>query len=372
MKTKVISVDEALPGMRVANDIYTFNNQLLINSNTPLNDRIITRLKFYSIAEIEIVNESNKKDSDITSNTTENAQTTAKTFSETLKQTGDNIEFKQYNEAVVTFANEFKTSLDDVFVNGKDVDTSSLLSNINNIIDQSKSSVHLLNMLHCMSEYSDHIYTHSINVALICNVFGKWLNFSDENITILTMCGLLHDIGKLSIPIELLEKKERLTPDEFEVIKTHSVKGYQLLKNKTVNEHIKYAALMHHERCDGSGYPNHYQSKCIDKFAKIVAIADVYDAMISPRAYRPALCPFEVIEFFEFEGYQKFEPEYVLTFVKGIVESYLNTTVLLSNGAIGKIVFINKNFLARPIVQLSETEFIDLSTRTDIEITKFL
>lgn len=365
MLIETVSTDDAVPGMVVAQNIYTFNNQLLVSANTPLSDRIITRLKFYAIDNIEIV-----KEGDDTVKRMENARRILSPsvnfvlHSEEVKNT---IEFQKFSKAFTTFTNDFKTSLNDVFVNGKDVNTTKLLFQINSIIQESRTNLHLLDMMHCMSEYDDHTYVHSVNVALICNVFAKWLGFGEKETSLLTLSGLLHDIGKLEIPKDILDKRGTLTEGEYKMVKTHTTKGYQLLKSKTVDDHIKYAALMHHERCDGSGYPNRYLGRNIDKYAKIVAIADVYDAMTCARSYRGPLCPFEVIEFFEFEGLQKFDPAYLLTFLKGIVESYQGTTVRLSNGKRGTLVMINKNYLSRPVINLGDG-FIDLSCNPGIEI----
>ena len=102
---------------------------------------------------------------------------------------------------------------------------------------------------------------------------------------------------------------------------------------------------MHHERCDGSGYPLGLDSNKTEPFAKIIAICDCYDAMTSPRPYRDSLCPFEVIEFFEYDGLQKFDPQYLIPFLHGIVDNYINTKVLLSNGKEGNIIMINHSNL---------------------------
>lgn len=122
------------------------------------------------------------------------------------------------------------------------------------------------------------------------------------------------------------------------MIKTHTIEGYKILQNQPVNDHIKNAALMHHERCDGSGYPFGLTGNRIDKFAKIVSIADVYDAMTAARVYRGPLCPFTVIDIFEKEGLQKYESEYILCFLKNVVLTYIGQRVRLTNGQEGDVV----------------------------------
>jgi HD-GYP domain-containing protein (c-di-GMP phosphodiesterase class II) len=155
-------------------------------------------------------------------------------------------------------------------------------------------------------------------------------------------------------------------------VKKHPQFGYELLKNLPLDEHIKLAALMHHERCDGSGYPNHLSSDDIDDCAMIVAIADVYDAMTAARPHRAPLCPFQVISNFEKDGLSQYRPKYILTFLEYIASTYQNNRVLLNNGQSANIVMINKNHLSAPIVQLDDQSCINLQEHPDLFIKSIL
>jgi HD-GYP domain-containing protein (c-di-GMP phosphodiesterase class II) len=129
---------------------------------------------------------------------------------------------------------------------------------------------------------------------------------------------------------------------------------------------------MHHERCDGSGYPSGLTEEGIDDFAKIIAIADVYDAMTAARSYRAPLCAFQVISNFEQDGYQKYQTKYILTFLKQIATTYQSNRVVLSDGRGCKIVMLNQNDLSRPIVQFDDMTCLDLSTNRDLHITSVI
>ena len=192
-----------------------------------------------------------------------------------------------------------------------------------------------------------------------------------EEIDLLTLCGMLHDLGKLKIPDSIIKKPEKLTTDEYQLVKTHTVEGYHILKAQGVNEHIANSALMHHEKCDGSGYPLGLTADRIDTYAKIVGIVDVYDAMTSARIYRGPMCPFRVIELYESEGLQKYDAHFILTFLENVSNTYLHYTVQLSDGRAGKIIFINKNALSKPIVQCGD-EMVDLSKEKDLHVDKIL
>ncbi len=361
MKIVRIPISQAVPGAISADDVYSSNDQLIISNGTKLTSKIITRLKFYLIKDLNIIVE----DADYQSRPQLRKDAS---YSEVIK---DSIEFKKFHTAFVESIEGFKVDLNNIANSDVPIDTNKLLKYTTKILSESRNGIHVFDMLHCMREYDDITYVHSINVAIICNVLGHWLKFSQADIDVLTLSGLLHDIGKLNIPSYIINKQDTLTVAEHSIVKAHTVQGYQLLKNKDIDSRIKFAALMHHERCDGSGYPNSYHRSSINSFAKIVALADVYDAMTSPRVYRAAHTPFETISLFESEGLQKYDPHYIITFLEGILLSYVGNQVLLSNKLIGTIVMINKQALSKPVIQVGD-RFIDLSRKTNIVIEALL
>ena len=143
--------------------------------------------------------------------------------------------------------------------------------------------------------------------------------------------------------------------------------AYNILKNMELDERIKLAALQHHERCDGKGYPSKYRYNDIDPFSRIVSIADVYDAMTSNRIYRKGICPFEVISIFE-ENIDAYDPKVLFVFLEKIANSYVNTDVILNDDMEGKIVMINKYALGRPGVLVGGA-YVDLAHQGNMTIT---
>ena len=226
--------------------------------------------------------------------------------------------------------------------------------------------------LHKIRKYDDATFIHSLNVAILCNMFGHWINMPQDDLDVLTLAGLLHDVGKMKIPEEIIKKPGILTEEEYTEIKNHPRRGYNLLKPMKLDERIKKVALMHHERCDGSGYPDGLRGDQIDEFAKIVAIADVYDALTSARVYRGALCPFEVINMVvEQDGDKRFDPKYLHPFLEGIVKSFIGCEVVLSDGEKGTIVAMHADELARPSVCVSG-KVLDLREMSDVTIQMML
>lgn len=352
----IVYTNDLLPGMVVVSDIYTLSNQLIIAQNTTLTDFLIEQLKANSIPEVTVAGP-------ITS-----VPTGSESYSEKITHSQA---FRQFKEKFSDNTKQLQNAMTDILDSNKPVDSVALVNQTKNMVPARATSIEIFDMIHNMRSYDDSTYAHCMNVALICRVMAGWLNLSDSDTEVLTLCGLLHDIGKIGIPDSIVKKPGKLTEEEYEVIKGHSQKGYEILANQDIDERVKLAALQHHERCDGSGYPNRLQSDQIDKFAKLVAIADVYDAMTSARVYRQGLCPFKVISIFEEEGLQKYDPQFILTFLERIGSSYMNNNVRLSDGRIGEVVLINRNSLSRPMVKIGN-EYVDLSKKLNLEIAEII
>lgn len=350
---KRISTLQLIPGMIVAEDIFNYNNQLILNKGTTLTDSQITKLDLYGIVSIRV------EDDTVSSPSMDNMP-----YSERVKNSAEYHEFKHKYDAE---RDKFKEQIHRVVDGTAKLDIHQLLTDALDLLNTSQGNVNVFDMLHNMRQYDDATFAHCMNVALICNVFARWLDLSEKDTELATACGLLHDIGKLLIPKSILQKPASLTFAEFEIIKRHPVEGYRVLKNNNLDIHICNTALMHHEKCDGSGYPLGIKSEKIDKFAKMVGIADVYDAMTSARVYRGPLCPFIVIEEFEKEGILKYDPAYLFPFLENIVNTYILNQCRLNNGQEGIIVFINKNKLSRPTVKCGD-EYVDLSKHLELSI----
>lgn len=267
--------------------------------------------------------------------------------------------------------------LKETFVNvakNKDyqIDETHLVNVVSNLYASRNTITELFDMIYQMRSIDDSIYSHCVNVALISRMIGRWLHLDTQELNVLTCCGLFHDIGKIAIPDCILNKPGRLSDEEFNTIKSHPKIGYELLRNQNIDIRIKQSALMHHERYDGSGYPNQLANDLLIDYAAIVAIADVYDAMTAARSYREPLCPFQVIANFEQEGFQKYHTKYLLVFLNRIATTYQNNRVLLNDGRACKIVMLNQNYLSKPMVQFDDGTCMDLASQKDLYINKVL
>jgi len=355
---KRIRIHELKPGMVVASDVYNRQDQLVIPADTVLTEKVISKLSIYNIYFVKIKDEFVLHENKAEHSYSEKVRK-SEVFQEFHKEFDENVNLMQ--SVLSDFAKE-EVTVDAVH---------QVVDEAIQMLNEAHGDVNVFDMIHNMRQNSDLTYAHSINVALICHVIARWIGMNPEQITLAFTCGILHDIGKLRMPPELINKTDKLTKEEFDKLKTHPIEGYNMLKNLPLDKHIKNAALMHHERSDGSGYPIGMKGDEIDKYARIVAIADVYEAATAPRVYRKGLSPFEVFAMFEDEGLQKYDTQMIMTFMKKVADNYRLNRVRLSNGKEGEIVFINKQALARPTVRCGE-EFIDLAKEKDITITELL
>lgn len=346
---------ELVPGMVVGEDVLTNDYKLVLPKGTVLTDDNITKLTLYGILSIYVEDVVPHQEETVSQQTS---------FSSHIKETKEFQEFKQQYDAEL---DSFRNAINDVVENNAPLDVANLVVDALNIVSTAKGKLGVLNMLHHMREYDDSTFAHSLNVALLSNVLAGWLGLSEEQIEMATACGLLHDVGKLLVPQDIITKPGKLTPEEFNVIKGHPYEGYQLLRRHEVDSHICNTALMHHERLDGSGYPLGLTGNKIDFYARMIAICDVYDAMTAARCYRGPMCPFKVVEIFEKEGLQKYDVTFVLVFLEYTVNTYLNNRCRLSDGREGDIIYINKNHLSRPTI-ISNGETIDLIKEKNIQI----
>ncbi len=228
---------------------------------------------------------------------------------------------------------------------------------------------YLLDYLYNMLPTEDDLtYAHCLNSGLLAGLFASWFSLKKEETLLLVQCGLFYDIGKLKLPNELIWKPGKLSQLEFEKMKTHTFLGFQLLRDMPINSHILNAALMHHERFDGSGYPSKLHDMQIDIYARYISIVDAYEAMTSPRTYRQSKNPFEVIDIFEKDAF-KYDTDLLKPFLYQISTHMICRNVLLCNDQGAAVIMGNPWHLGRPLVRVvDDGSFIDLAARRDISI----
>lgn len=264
-------------------------------------------------------------------------------------------------------------SFDNLHINpNSQILVESLKNVVKDIKKNIKLNIHVLNHLTEIDEVDDYLYRHSVNVGVISHFMGQWLGLSDKDLDKLIMAGLLHDIGKLKIPDDILHKPSRLTEDEFEIVKMHSAYSYNYLEEIGFDDQcILKAVIHHHEKEDGNGYPRGLKGDEIPLFSKIISIADIFDAMTSNRVYRKKELPFSVLEMLLNNNFGKLDTKLVMLFVSRFSEYYLGTKVILNTGDNAIIVKLNDYEITKPLMKTDTGLFIDTAVHRDIRIIDF-
>ena len=336
-------------GMVIGEDVYSYKNKLLYPKETVIDDAVVARLARYSIMCVAVMEEIDY----------------ATTHFEKVRLSPEFKTFElTYNNCMAIYRKMMRGFVEQ----GKPVKMSSLMDLYVKISSRARSGEQLLDFLYNLLPGEDEMtYAHCLNSALISGVFGTWLNLPKEEIMLLIQCGFYYDIGKLKLPMDLLWKSGKLTELEFTKLKTHTMLGFDMLKDQDMDEHVLKATLMHHERCDGSGYPSRLRSDKIDMYAKYIAIIDAYEAMTSARTYRMPLNPFQVISNFEKDGYIKYDESILKPILSHIAATQLGFNVRLTNDVEAEIIQINPEHLTRPLLRTGEEE-IDLAKEPELDI----
>lgn len=339
MYTKYVkqSLVELLQHDVITSDLYTEDGVLLLAKGTKLDSSIrellqeLNSINFNTFIKVDLDERTLKFDKVVE-------------LDKAVKERAVQTLSYMFNEST-----EVEDSIDDV---------NTLSNSITEIILSSDSLSISLEALKCSDEYT---YKHSLDVATISTLIGRGLGLKAKELKDLATAGLLHDIGKRNISKEILHKNGRLDDQEFEIIKQHPVFTYKLLQPlDQVSEVIKQACLQHHEKWNGTGYPLHLEGQNINYFARILAVADVFDALVTDRPYHKHYTPSDAIEMMN-SMIGHFDIDVYKLFLKTVVLYPVGTIVTLSDGSKATIVENKKANILRPVVKrVEDGKILDL------------
>lgn len=313
-------------GMKVGKTLYGRNEERLLNAGTTLTNRYIKSIIDLKISGLYIDDEISK-DIEIQN-----------VISEELR-----------NETMKSLKSLFRS----VEKNSSAINMDSISCKVENIVEELILNRHMLVNMIDLKGFDNYTYAHSVNVAVLSIIIGISMRLNRSELTKLGLGAMLHDIGKVFIDKELINKPGKLTKKEFDNLKRHSKLGYDYVRDKFQLPVKSYIAILdHHERYDGTGYPNQKTGDDISSFGKMVALADVYDALTSERPYRKALPPSEAMEYIMGNGQVHFDPELVKIFSKRIAPYPVGTLVKLSNGMAGLVVENYESCCLRPRIRV--------------------
>ena len=196
----------------------------------------------------------------------------------------------------------------------------------------------------------EYTFKHSVDVATMSMVIARKYGLDDRSVRDVGIAGLLHDIGKMRIPTDILNKPGRLTDSEFDIMKHHATYGYEMLKEKSVfNDSILLGVLQHHEKLNGTGYPQRLSGDAIHLCARIIAVADIYDSLVTRRSYKQKISKRDSIEMI-MAMTSELDIFVMQSFLDSVILYPVDSIVTLSNGEQAKVVKNNPGFMLRPTV----------------------
>jgi len=348
MEKKYIHIYQCKQGDILVDNVYDDCGILIGAKGEVINEHVINRLKTFRIRQVSVYDSQNE----------ENTEKGGSSFDE----------FKKDYRKDLNFMKQLLDDLDE----GRKLDYEKVECISNSIYSKINS---ISNIVECMNEVNnmgEYTYTHSINVSLYALLLAKWLKLSEEETRNVVTTGILYDIGKSRISRDILNKKGSLLPEEYEQIKHHANIGYQLSKDiPQLTDEIREGILMHHEREDGKGYPSGIKGDNINRYAKIISVVDVYDALTSERVYKNRSTPFDTFSELIRIGYGYFDTKVLMTFLSNISCYYNGSIVKMNNGETGKVIFVAPQSISMPIVSL-KGKYIDLSQNRQLKIVEMM
>lgn len=330
---RLVSLRQVRPGMKLGRTVFTEDGKVLLGSGMVLTERLISGLVRSQIDSIYIDDPRTEgiEVEDVIRPQTR--QIAVETIEKTFRQiTNSNKLARKISliEMGLHFQRAFSSILDDLLQNKQ-----------------------MIGHLATISTHSPSMYHHSVNVAVLATAVGMSLGYNRQRLMELGIGAMLHDIGKLHLPEEMLKKQDRWSEEEREIAKQHTMHGFNLLrKQHDISLLSAHVCLQHHERLDGSGYPQGLHGKQIHEYAQIVGIADIYDSLTSPRPWRKRYMPQDALEFLLGSGGHLFEHTLVNAFIKHIAVFPIGSSVVLNTGEVGVVSRVDPDYSHRPTVRI--------------------
>jgi HD-GYP domain-containing protein (c-di-GMP phosphodiesterase class II) len=320
-----ILTQNLVAGMKLAKAIYSSDGLVLLGQGIELNSHYIKRLLDLEILSVYI-------EDDISQGI----------------ECADVINERTRVETVKSVRNIVES-----YGRGKSFDGRKIKKQVNRIVDELFYAKDVLVNVNDLRSKSDYTFYHMVNVSVLAIMTGVSLGYNELKVRDLGVGALLHDLGKLKIDENIYNKPGKLTNEEYAEIKLHPTYGFEILQGiKDVNILCAHVAFQHHERFDGHGYPRGLKGKEIHDFARIVALADVYDALTADRPYRKALRPYHAVEYLVAMGGEQFDPDLTKTFVEHIAVYPEGCFVELNTNQKAIVTTVNIHHKTRPVVRV--------------------
>ncbi len=364
-----INVSDLKPGQRFDKPVYVDGDSILVPERVPIRDKDIERLQRWKVKAVTtegaLIKEGNEEPQD-------------GFLQQALRSPGQQAVKKTYGTIVA--------KLDDLFKRIREMDTVSI-AEFDSIVDQ---------LFHALDERKNDIIQfilygfqgqagnveNAINCSILATMVGRNMGMVKHKLLQLATAALLHDIGMLRLPQEIVDKKGKLAPEELKKIRTHPIHSYKIITRELkYPEEIGIAAMQHQERWDGAGYPRGVAGRNIILPARIIAVVDAFEAMVSERPYRGSMIGYAAMRAILSDNSRRFDPEVLKVFIRTMGIYPIGSIVLLSSGAIGRVIENNVDAPLKPSVKIminergreyggDNGETLDLFTEKNLFIAK--
>ena len=352
---KSLPLSKVRPGMVAADFVFPLSlSQPIINPNTLLTTEVIERLRMHGIYSVPV-----KIDDEylIRENLLPDVEPL---LSDELKIEAESG-IRRLFETVAAEASDENYSTAHQVV--KELDNV-----VDQLVDTLEANPHEMVRIADLKSYDDYTYHHSLSVAVLSIAIGQSMGCNQDTMRLIGRSAIMHDIGKMFVPIEIINKPSRLTDDEFAKIKEHPRSGYEYLVAGGIGDDaIRKGVLQHHEKIDGTGYPDGVTGNEMLLISNVISVADVYDAVTSYRSYRTPMPPADALELIMGSVGVAFEYDIVKAFIDKLEFYPVNTCVELSNSRVG-IVLDNKSSMRPILSMLDNGEVLDLMDRKNLSI----
>ena len=374
---KAFAVRSLLPEMLIGRTVYDGDTEVvLVEGGTVLDRATIKILKEKGIASVYVDEDSILAAVEKEKASKEGAPKAA-AFKGTVAPERDVKLDEKYEEDYRYVYGEMEKLFQEAAATGKlNMDILQPVMASGRLRDLYKEGATAVSMIYTMNQEGDYNLHHCVHLAILGGLMAKWMGLTGIDRQNLVLAGLFLDIGKQFIDKDLLEKKGRLTEEEFDILKNHVVDSFKLLESSELSGRadLMNGVIQHHERSDGSGYPSGLEADRISTFGKVLAVLDSYDAMASSRTYAEKRSPFEVFKILYADVLDgKLDSEYAVLFMRKLNAALNGCWLRLSDGTAGRIVYIDESRVtAMPVVQLVDGGFIDLNTVKDITVVEIM
>lgn len=302
-----LALNEVKAGMKLARDVVLDDGRILLLKGFTIKPRYIKKLESYKVPYVEV--------------------------EETMVDPEEISEERVYEDAFTNIREIMECIRYD-----KEIDIVSLKETVTDMVQHLLNDDMVFMTLTGIRDIDNYTFLHSVDVCIYSVITAKALGMGYDEIQELALAAILHDVGKCKIPLSILNKPDKLTYEEFEMMKRHTIYGLEIANQLPgLSQKIGRIICQHHERWDGTGYPMGLKSSDIELGARIISLADVYDALTANRVYRKRFMPHEAAEYLLAQNEHQFDPEILKCFIENIAVYPQDIIVLLNTGEVARV-----------------------------------